>query len=390
MSRSTVSSNSFLDIAEDCCLLHSGGEADVYKVSVSGKDCVLKWYKSGCSFDAAVLDVVAKSRNCGHYQLREYGTRKGKSGDTPYLLYDFIDGIASDQFQKLSVLVALYALRRLVSTLSDLRKVNVSHGDLAPSNIVFAVAESKTSKDLQPVVIDFGIVGPGALAYAAPERFQGQAPSEKSDLFSLGLLLYRWIAGTNLIAAKDFEEYTAASSSIDCSKVSEMLYVNGDFSAQELSALEPLWPGLLNADPEDRLEDFDELDELLEIALDKISGGQVSLVAQLQKFVAQLEQEKLGEIVPTLEKCDLPYEILTPSKKNGWGRIFVFAFFGLILLIVALWFAVGSKGPDIDATGAMLLKQSRSLEMDSVGATPAEDVPMDEILQDLPVPVSGN
>lgn len=389
MSHNSLDSAMLLDVVEDCSLLHSGGEADIYKVSAAGKDYILKWYKSNCSFDTAVLDAVSKSKNPGHFQLREFGTRKSASGEkTPYLLYDFIDGISSDGFQKLPAPVALYALRRLVSTLSDLRKVNVSHGDLSPSNIVFAVAGTKDSKALQPVVIDFGIVGPGALAYAAPERFQGQAPSEKSDLFSLGLLLYRWIAGENLITAKDFEEYAATSASIDCTKVSEKLYVNG-VSAQELSALEPIWAGLLCSAAEDRVEDFDELDEILEIALDKISGGQVALTTTLQNFIGELELGKVGTKVPTPEKCDLPYEILTPSKQNKLGKIFVFAVSGLILLLVALWLLLGTKGSDIDATGAMLLKQSRNLEQDSAHEAPLGDVPVDEILQDLPVPVSG-
>lgn len=388
MSRSSQVRTSLLDKVEECSLLHSGGEADVYKVSIAGKSLVLKWYKPGCSFDASVLDVVAKSNVPGHFQLREYGVRHERSTTAPYLLYDFIDGSSSDQIQKMSLPVALYALRRIALTLGALRKNQVSHGDLSPSNIVFAEADTKGYKDLQPVVIDFGIVGPGSLAYAAPERFHGSAPTEKSDLFSLGLLLYRWIAGEDLIQARNYEEFAALSSTVDASRISEMLFVKGTLTAQELRALEPLWNGLLHVDPQKRLEDLDELEELLEIALDQVSGGQVSLIGAVSKFVSLQENEKAGEKVPTPEKCDLPYVIYQPTKKNSLGKIFVFAISGLILLVVALWLAFGTKGADVDATGAMLLKQSRSLDLDSASDAPAGDVPVEEILQDLPVPAS--
>ena len=134
---------------------------------------------------------------------------------------------------------------------------------------------------LRTVLIDCGIVGPGALAYAAPERFQGKIADEKSDLFSLGLLLYRWIAGEDLITADGYEQFAEQMASVQDLNISEKLYATGAFEtpegAQQLSALEPLWSGLFCADISERVEDFDELDEILEIALDKVSHGEVAL-----------------------------------------------------------------------------------------------------------------
>lgn len=395
MNPAPLDSPSLLDKVEHCHLLHSGGEGDVYRVSIAQKDFVLKWYRPGCTFDDSVLEAVAKSRDEGHFRLREHGVRRAGENATPYLVYDYIEGVSSDKIQGMPLPVALYALRRLASSLGDLRKCGVSHGDLSPSNVVFTVVESNSSMDLQPVAIDFGIVGPGALAYAAPERFQGAAPSEKSDMFGLGLLLYRWIVGVDLIVARDFEEFASRSSTLTGLGIAETLYVKDYFSAQEISALEPLWNGMLAADPENRFEDFDELDENLEIALNKVSGGEILLSNMIQGFVSQLEIRKAGEKVPTGEKCDLPYAVLKPSGKISPRKIFAFAVCVLILLVVALWLVFGTKSTDIDATGAMLLEQSRSMDLDSArespeGKDPAENVPVDEILENLPVPPSGN
>ena len=114
---------------------------------------------------------------------------------------------------------------------------------------------------LRTVLIDCGIVGPGTLAYAAPERFQGKSPDEKSDIFSLGLLLYRWISGEDLVQADGYEHFAEQMANVQNANVTEKLYATGAFGssegALELSALEPLWAGLLRSDASERIEGLD-------------------------------------------------------------------------------------------------------------------------------------
>ena len=179
-----------------------------------------------------------------------------------------------------------------------------------------------SKNDLQTVLIDCGIVGPGALAYAAPERFQGKPASVKSDLFSIGLMLFRWVAGRDLLRAEDFDGYAAQGAAIDNVDVTGILYEMGCFSAQELSALDPLWKSLLRSNQEDRSEDFDELDELLEIALSTLGVGEVTAQTALQKFSESLLEEKMGRKFPASalngEKTPIPYRKRDqqPQKKN--------------------------------------------------------------------------
>ena len=62
------------------------------------------------------------------------------------------------------------------------------------------------------------------------------------------------------------------------------------------------------------------------------------------------------------EKTAIPYRKRDqqPQKKNR--KIAFLGVFGLILILIALWLAFGTKSPDIDATGNLLLEKSRNLE----------------------------
>ena len=379
---------SLLDSVTGGALLHQGGEASIYLLNVDGAPYVLKWYNDGFSFDESVVECSHKVREPGLYRIEEWGNRDG----TPYLIYDYIDGESSETLGRMPVAVALVALRQVAQTLAALRKQGVSHGDLSPANVIFAVDRNGGNADLglRTVLIDCGIVGPGALAYAAPERYQGKIADEKSDLFSLGLLLYRWIAGEDLITADGYEQFAEQMASVQDLNISEKLYATGAFEtpegAQQLSTLEPLWSGLLCADVSDRVEDFDELDEILEIALDKVSHGKIALAACVTQYIQSINRPddnlNVGRKVPeTLEK-GLPFVI---CKKNNWLKWTVLGFSGLILLLIVLLLTSGTMSFGIDATGDRLLKRSRNIEP-SVESEKAPDLKVDSLLMELPVP----
>ena len=382
------SGTSLLDSVTGGALLHQGGEASIYLLNVGGAPYVLKWYNDGFSFDESVVERSHKVREPGLYRIEEWGNRDG----TPYLIYDYIDGESSETLGRMPVAVALVALRQVAQTLAALRKQGVSHGDLSPANVIFAVDRNGGNADLglRTVLIDCGIVGPGALAYAAPERFQGKIADEKSDLFSLGLLLYRWIAGEDLITADGYEQFAEQMASVQDLNISEKLYATGAFDspegAQQLSALEPLWSGLLCADISDRVEDFDELDEILEIALDKVSHGEVALAGCVTQYIQSInrpESEKnAGQKVPDGLEKGLPFVV---CKKNKWLKWAVLGVSGLILLLIVLLLTSGTMSFGIDATGDRLLKRSRNIEP-SVESEKAPDLKVDSLLMELPVP----
>ncbi|WP_088627449.1 serine/threonine protein kinase [Fibrobacter sp. UWB5] len=382
--KSEKSMASILDRACDCALLHQGGEADVYELACGEDFYALKWYHSGCRFEESVVDRLKHLNIPGLYRVRESGVRD----NTPYLVYDFIEGVSSADVPAMPVAVALKLLRGVVQTLDALNKEDIHHGDINPSNVLLC----KSGNSLQTLVIDCGIVGPGALAYAAPERFQGKPASTQSDLYSLGMLLFRWIAGVDLLESDDYNNLAAQALAIEGLDISSRLYDLDRCKPQELSALEPLWKAMLRESPENRAEDFDELDELLEIALESIGVGEVTAQTALQKYAGEVLPEKMGRKFPTEQKSAFPYSQNDNENKKNTLKIAVLAILGLILIATAFFVLVGTKSPDIDETGNLLLQKSRSLEsvesgLESRGNSAPDTLPP-AVLKDLPTPVS--
>lgn len=87
----------------------------------------------------------------------------------------------------------------LVEALARVHDAGVLHRDLKPDNVLWV--------DGAPVLLDFGLAESEALlferedelvgspAYMAPEQYLGEPPSERSDLYSLGVLLYESLCG---------------------------------------------------------------------------------------------------------------------------------------------------------------------------------------------------
>ena len=372
---------SLLDLVAGSVLLHRGGEADIYRVSVKDHSYILKWYKAKDAFDRGAVEKIVPLNVDGLYKIREFGERDGHS----YVVYDYISGVAASDVQ-VPVVVALCILRSLLKTLELLNSKGLHHGDLNPGNIVLTLNKGL----LQPVLIDCGILGPGALAYAAPERFQGKSADEKSDLYSLGMLLFRLVFGSELVSADNYDEYAAKSLEIDSCDPSQVLYMSGKFSVAEISALAPLWKALLRADAGDRAEDLDELDELLEIALGKLSVGEAAVQKEVQNFVESVIQEKLRQKVPETSEMALPYEITGRRGKFCWWKVSILL--GLVLILIVLAVSVSKSGKsEVDDAGDLVLKKSRSLEIldelsDSVPPEQAGNVADTSLLQDLPTP----
>lgn len=389
---SVPENESLLSSAVNCIPLHQGGEATVYLLCLkNGERLILKWYNQ--PFDTELVDQVEKLRVNGICKIRESGDYE----EHPYQLYDYVKGISSDRLAEIPVAVALSALRLVVASLRKVARIGLSHGDLNPANVIFAARDQKDGTEFQTVLIDWGITGPGALAYAAPERFQGKAPDEKSDIFSLGMLLFRWISGENLVEASSFDQFASENSRLDSSKVSEKLFLSGKVSPEEIAPLEPLWKTTLASDPEDRAEDLEELDELLEIALEAMSGGDVALSCCTEKFVTELlpqianVEQKVSDDLKCAPEPQFPFKKI--SQKNGRIplKIAILGGIGILVLVIVFVVATGTETPNVDETGNMILKNSRSLDMDYVESVPVEkehqdSAPVHDLLNDLPMP----
>ena len=99
--------------------------------------------------------------------------------------------------------------RKLCEALAALHAQGIVHGDIKPGNVMI-------DDSGRIVLMDFGaaqkfrcstpgLITVGTLQFLAPEVIRGAEPSPHSDLYSLGVLLFRLLTGSYPYAANDFD-----------------------------------------------------------------------------------------------------------------------------------------------------------------------------------------
>lgn len=128
----------------------------------------------------------------------------------PYFICDYVDGVPIDEYcerNALSVQERIGLLTRVGEALQHAHNNLILHLDIKPDNVL-------VQQDGTPSLLDFGIarlisereIGHEAFTpeYASPERIRGEAPSVASDVYSLGLLLYRLLLNRPPVPAERF------------------------------------------------------------------------------------------------------------------------------------------------------------------------------------------
>ena len=130
-----------------------------------------------------------------------------KERSRPYLVMEYLVGQTLDEVMQHTKPMpedeALRVVSRVCDALDYLHKHEVVHRDLKPQNIMlcndgslrimdFGIAKAASSKR-----ITFGGFSPtlGTPDYMAPEQVKGQRGNERTDIYSLGAILYEMVTG---------------------------------------------------------------------------------------------------------------------------------------------------------------------------------------------------
>ena len=137
----------------------------------------------------------------------------GRSGQNYFYAMEFVEGETLENLIKrsghLEVKLALEIATQVAAGLAAVHKQKLVHRDIKPSNIMVSVEEGCT---VTAKIIDLGLAKsapgapaeaaistPGAFAgtpeFASPEQFAGVGVDIRSDLYSLGLVLWEMVTG---------------------------------------------------------------------------------------------------------------------------------------------------------------------------------------------------
>ena len=197
-------------------LLGKGGMGEVYRADdlKLGQPVALKFLPEGLQQDGAALArfhrEVRLARQVSHpnvCRVFDIGEAEGRT----FLTMEYVDGedLASllRRIGRLPADKGLEIARQLCAGLAAAHEHGVVHRDLKPAN---AMLDGRG----RVRITDFGLAGfsgedggrAGTPAYMAPEQFSGDEVTPKSDIYSLGLMLYEIFTGKRAFEATTFAD----------------------------------------------------------------------------------------------------------------------------------------------------------------------------------------
>ncbi|MGB8475406.1 MAG: serine/threonine-protein kinase [Candidatus Acidiferrum sp.] len=138
------------------------------------------------------------------------------AGGMAFLVMEFVSGRNLEQMlaeSPIPIADAAVWAADLGSALSHAHRAGIIHGDVKPSNI-------RVTEDGKVKLVDFGVARfasqvsgsdrvLGTPAYLSPEQIEGKKQDGRSDLFSLGIVLYEMITGVRPFAGNSLGDVCA-------------------------------------------------------------------------------------------------------------------------------------------------------------------------------------
>ncbi|MGE5642592.1 MAG: serine/threonine protein kinase [Byssovorax cruenta] len=160
--------------------------------------------------------VVAALRHPNIVQIFDFDTIDGH----PYIVMEYIRGPSlalylknlHERNERMQPPHVARLIGKLASALDYAHQQGVIHRDIKPGNILLlaraGVSRSMFTDQIEPIITDFGLVRimhattqtasglvSGTPAYISPEQAQGLRVDHRTDIYSLGVILYEILAG---------------------------------------------------------------------------------------------------------------------------------------------------------------------------------------------------
>jgi serine/threonine-protein kinase len=276
--------------------------------------------------------VVAGLRHPNIVQIFDYDTAEGH----PYIVMEYLMGPSLAVYlrelhkrsQRLEPMQVARLLITIATALDYAHEQGVVHRDIKPGNIILhnkskhiSVEQHLTART-EPVITDFGLVRiaqsatqtasgavSGTPAYMSPEQAQGLKVDYRSDIYSLGVVLYEMVAGRIPFDG-------------DTSWTLIFKHINEPPPAIEgiQPAIQSVIDRALAKKPEDRYQSAREL------AADYLEA--IGLVAEASTLRISLPPSRPPQSV-------MRFKSGKQAPRQRWARLAAFSMIGLLFLVAA-------------------------------------------------------
>lgn len=141
------------------------------------------------------FQILAKFKHPNIVRVDDYGiTRQGR----PFFTLEYVKGKPINKYFREFTPEFIQAIIQVLNGISALHNKGFVHCDLKPEHILYDAEQKKC------IIIDFGFAGIstsrikeyGTIGYIAPEVLKGIGIDQRSDLYSLGVIIYEVLSGT--------------------------------------------------------------------------------------------------------------------------------------------------------------------------------------------------
>ncbi len=277
-----------------------------------------------CFIDEAKLAALLNHQNI--VQIYDFGSLEG----TYYIAMQYLFGKdlrrvltqAEKKGIKIGVEYALYIVSRICSgleyahNLKDFqgKPLQLIHRDISPQNILI-------SYEGDVKVVDFGIAKAaarstltqagmikGKVAYMSPEQAGGQTIDYRSDIFSVGILLYELITGRRMFQGETMEVL---------SKVREARYDQPETIVDLPDKIISVTHKALSKDPDQRYQSCGEMMTDLETCIHELSLWPTS--SGLGRMMRALFEDEIAEEEKAIQRSSevsVPVKDERPAERN--------------------------------------------------------------------------
>ncbi len=257
--------------------LSAGGQGKVYKAHdpVLDVDVIIKELKAPDNQRAREkfekeVKILREMHSTNIVRTYDFFTE----GNSEYIGMEFVDGMdlgkLIEKQKGLPLPLAMHIFRQVCQGLYDAHRKGIIHRDIKPENVLI-------SKNGDVLMADFGIAGTeesfsseasstyGSRRFMAPELWGGEKASKKSDIYSMGAMLYNMLFGM-----PPFDDEDAFSLEL---KIVQGDYVKPDVLDPDIPpAMNELIVSMLEYERDDR-PDIDEVISRVEEYEKSLAGG---------------------------------------------------------------------------------------------------------------------